>query len=132
MNLSDLQDNTYIPTDKLPELWKAYIKQIREKGNRTGILGQDKEDAEILEILLPRIKRNIDKMPAAVRNMFSKYAKTTRQYRRAENAKNKPLNVRVTDDMKKELQRISKGQGVGVSALVCDVLENYLAEHMAK
>lgn len=131
MQLQDLQNTTYINTSQLPALWKAYIKQIREKGHRTGILG-DAQDMKILDVLLPRIKRNLDKMPAQIQNTFATYGKTTRKYKTVENPKSEKLNGRITKRMKEELQRIAKGQGIGMSTLVGNIIEQYLSNDLLK
>lgn len=128
MTIKDLQHTTYIHTDKLPALWMEYIQRIRKKGHRTGILG-DKDDDKILHVLLPRIKRNIFRMPADIRKMFAKYAKTVYQQ---PDSKKGLIHVRTTNYCKFELQRIAKGHGLSVSALVCGILENYLKTELTK
>lgn len=121
----------YLTTEDLVSLWDQYIDKIRSKGYRTGILG-DADDMRVLMYLKDRIRKRIDTLPARIRKQWQKYGKTTRKNSASDDSKTSVISVGMPGNIKQELKKIAASRGVSISSLVYDLIDTYLAGHMAK
>lgn len=134
-NIEDLLTTRNIPSGDLPEIFKMYIRHIRLRGFRTGILGEESDNKILAEHIWPRLERNWESIDAGTKKKFLKglpalkeWANKQKKYYR-ENPRTTATTVKISLQTLKKLTLITKySEGITVSSLIAQMVEDGLAE----